>query len=114
MLEIPAPIFPDVPATDPTITPPVAGETYNKWYLTGCSISSREGAAFDIESFWVKGNTTGYSDTRTNNIVRNFTDMPSLVSQLGEDWLTANPDVVAIMPQFLAVLAKIATRQGVL
>ena len=114
MPEIPAPIFPDVPATDPTVVSPVAGETYNKWYLTDCNISSREGSSFDIESFWVKGNATGYSDTRTNNIVRNFTDPTSLVSQLGEEWLTANPDVVAIMPQFLAVLAKIGTRQGVL
>ena len=114
MPEIPSPIFPEIPATDPTVVPPTTGETFNKWYLTGCTISSREGSSYDIESFWLKGNTTGYSDTRTNNIVRNFTDMPSLVSQLGEDWLTANPDVVAIMPQFLAVLAKIATRQEVL
>ena len=114
MPEIPAPVFPDVPATDPTVVPPTTGETFNKWYLTGCNISSREGAAFDIESFWVKGNATAYSSTTTNNIVRNFTDMTSLSAQLGSDWLEANPDVVEIMPKFLAVLAKIATRQGVL
>ena len=114
MPEIPTPIFPEIPATDPTVVPPVAGETFNKWYLTGCNISSREGAAFDIESFWLKGNATEYSKTTTNNIVRNFTDMNSLASQLGGEWLDANPDVVAIMPQFLTVLAKIGTRQGVL
>jgi hypothetical protein len=33
---------------------------------------------------------------------------------LGQDFLDANPDVIAIMPQFLAVLAKIALKQGVL
>ena len=75
---------------------------------------SDDGSNFSSESFWVKGNATELSNIKTNNILRNITSVDSLVEQLGQDWLDANPDVIQIMPQFLAVLAKIASRQGVL
>lgn len=110
----PEPTFPEIPATEPTVVPPVAGATYDQWYLTGTVITSTEAREFNLESFWVKGNTQELSSITTNNVVRNITSIPSLVEQLGQDFLDANPDVVAIMPQFLAVLAKIATKQGVL
>ncbi len=114
MPSIPPPVFPDIPASDPSVTPPTPGEKYDQWYLTGCSINRRDGAVIDLESFWVKGNATGISTITTNNVVRNITSMESMAAQLGGEWLDANPDVVSIMPQFLAVLAKVAGRQGVL
>ena len=110
----PEPTFPQIPATDPTVVPPVAGATYDQWFLSGTTISSQAAATFDLESFWVKGNATELSSITTNNVVRNITSIPSLVEQLGQDFLDANPDIISIMPQFLAVLAKIATKQGVL
>jgi len=111
---IPEPVFPEIPATDPTIVPPVKGATYNQWFLTGTNIACRDGDVYDLESFWVKGNASSLSNITTNNVVRNITSIPSLAEQLGQDFLDANPDIVAIMPQFLAVLAKIALKQGVL
>ena len=110
----PEPTFPQIPATDPTVVPPVAGATYDQWFLSGTTISSQAASTFDLESFWVKGNATELSSITTNNVVRDITSIPSLAEQLGQDFLDANPDIVAIMPQFLAVLAKIATKQGVL
>jgi hypothetical protein len=111
---IPEPVFPEIPATDPTVVPPVEGATYDQWFLSGTTISSQAASTFDLESFWVKGNATELSSITTNNVIRNVTSIPSLAEQLGQDFLDANPDIVAIMPQFLAVLAKIATKQGVL
>jgi hypothetical protein len=111
---IPPPVFPEVPATDPTVVPPVPGATYDQWFLLGCNILSDDGSNFSSESFWVKGNATELSTIRTNNILRNITSVDALVEQLGQEWLDANPDVIEIMPQFLTVLAKIANRQGVL
>ena len=111
---IPEPVFPEIPATDPTVVPPVEGATYDQWFLTGTNIARRDGDVYDLESFWVKGNATALSNISTNNVVRNITNMESLTQQLGQDFLDANPDVIAIMPQFLAVLAKIAHKQGVL
>jgi hypothetical protein len=92
----------------------VPGATYGQWFLLGCNILSDDGSNFSSESFWVKGNATELSTIRTNNILRNITSIDSLVEQLGQEWLDANPDVIEIMPQFLTVLAKIANRQGVL
>ena len=111
---IPEPTFPEIPATDVTVVPPVAGATYDQWFLSGTTISSRAASTFDLESFWVKGNATELCNITTNNVVRNITSIPSLAEQLGQDFLDANPDVIAIMPQFLSVLAKIAKKQGVL
>lgn len=111
---IPEPVFPEIPATDPTVVPPVEGATYDQWFLTGTNIARRDGDVYDLESFWVKGNATALSNIATNNVVRNITNLASLSDQLGADWLNENPDVIAIMPQFLAVLAKIAKQQGVL
>ena len=111
---IPEPVFPLIPATDPTVVPPVEGATYDQWFLTGTSIARRDGDVYDLESFWVKGNATALANITTNNVVRNITNIQSLTQQLGQDFLDANPDVIAIMPQFLAVLAKIAKQQGVL
>jgi hypothetical protein len=111
---IPEPVFPEIPATDPTVVPPVEGATYDQWFLTGTNIARRDGDVYDLESFWVKGNATALSNIATNNVLRAFTDMASLTAQLGAEFLEANPDVVEIMPRFLEVLAKVATRQGVL
>jgi len=111
---IPEPVFPEIPATDPTVVPPVEGATYDQWFLTGTNIARRDGDVYDLESFWVKGNATALSNIATNNVIRNITSIPSLAEQLGQDFLDANPDIVSIMPQFLAVLAKIAFKQGVL
>jgi hypothetical protein len=111
---IPEPVFPEIPATDPTVVPPVPGATFDQWFLLGCNILSDDGSNFSSESFWVKGNATELSTIRTNNILRNITSVDALVEQLGQEWLDANPDVIEIMPQFLTVLAKIANRQGVL
>jgi len=111
---IPEPVFPEVPATDPTVVPPVPGATYDQWFLLGCNILSDDGSNFSSESFWIKGNATELSTIKTNNILRNITSVEALATQLGQEWLDANPDVIEIMPQFLTVLAKIAKRQGVL
>jgi hypothetical protein len=111
---IPEPVFPEIPATEPTVVPPVEGATYDQWFLTGTNISNSNGDEYNLESFWVKGNATELSSITTNNVVRNVTSIESLAEQLGQDFLDANPDIVTIMPQFLAVLAKIALKQGVL
>ena len=111
---VPEPVFPQIPATDPTVVPPVAGATYDQWFLIATNINSVAGTVFNLEAFWAKGNDTDLSDIRTNNCLRDITNLTALAEQLGQDWLDENPDVVAIMPQFLTVLAKIATRQGVL
>jgi hypothetical protein len=111
---IPEPVFPEIPATDPTVVPPVEGATYDQWFLTGTNIARRDGDVYDLESFWVKGNAEKLSNIATNNVVRDITSITSLAEQLGQDFLDANPDIVSIMPQFLAVLAKIALKQGVL
>ena len=110
----PEPTFPSIPASDPVVVPPIPGDTYDEWFLTGCTISSSEAKNFNLESFWVMGNSENLSSHTTNNVVRNITSIPSLAEQLGQDFLDANPDVIAIMPQFLAVLAKIAKQQKVL
>jgi hypothetical protein len=111
---IPEPVFPEIPATDPTVVPPVEGATYDQWFLTGNRITWNSGQIYDLESFWAKGNSTALSGETTNNVVRNFVNLESLAQQLGQDFLDANPDVVEIMPHFLTVLAKIAKQQGVL
>ena len=108
------PVFPEIPATDPTVIPPTPGSIYDQWFLTGCNITSQEGTIFNQESFWIKGNTTELSSITTNNILRNITSIESLTEQLGQEFLDQNPDVITIMPQFLEVLAKIAKQQGVL
>lgn len=111
---IPGPVFPEVPTSSPTVIPPKAGETYNIWAFNSCQISHRDGSHFDLEVFWDEANATGLSGKRTNFIVRNVTDAQSLVDQLGEDWLIANPDVMAVMPTLLAVFAKVGKKLGVL
>ncbi len=111
---IPAPVFPEVPTSSPTVIPPKPGETYDRWAFAGCQIPEREDGVFDLEAFWREANTAGYSGKRTNFIVRNVTDAQALIDQLGEEWLTENPDVVAIMPQLLGVFAKVGKRLGVL
>ena len=111
---IPGPVFPEVPTSSPTVIPPKAGETYDRWAFNSSQISHRDGSQYDLETFWDEANATGYSGKRTNFIVRNVTDPQSLVDQLGEDWLVANPDVMAVMPTLLAVFAKVGKKLGVL
>jgi len=111
---IPGPVFPEVPTSSPTVIPPKPGETYDRWAFAGCQISHRDGSQYDLEVFWDEANSTGYSGKRTNFIVRNVTNPQALVDQLGEDWLLANPDVMAVMPTLLAVFAKVGKRLGVL
>ena len=114
LASVPDPVFPEIPASNPTVVPPVEGATYDQWFLSAANISSQEASTFNLECFWVKGNATALSPITTNNVVLNITNVDSLAAQLGQDFLDANPDIVAIMPQFLTVLAKIATKQGVL
>jgi hypothetical protein len=112
--DVPAPVFPEIPATKPTVVPPASGATFDQWFFTGTRISWMGGQAYDLESFWAKGNAVALNGETTNNIVRDFVNLESLKQQLGQDFLDANPDVLEIMPHFLQVMAKIAKRQGVL
>lgn len=112
--DVPEPVFPEIPASAPTITPPVPGEVFDQWFCGPVLIRSNQDATYDLEVVWLKGNATKLSGEQTNNILKNITSVPALAEQLGQDFLDANPEIISIMPQFLAVLAKIATRQGVL
>lgn len=113
-VSIPEPVFPEIPASNPTVNPPIPEEVFNQWFCGPVVIRSNPDSSYDLEVVWLKGNATKLNGEQTNNILRNITSMPALVEQLGQEWLDENPDVVAIMPQFLGVLAKIAQRQGVL
>ena len=113
-VSIPDPVFPEIPASNPTVNPPIPEEVFNQWFCGPVVIRSNPDSSYDLEVVWLKGNAQKLNGEQTNNILRNITSMPALVEQLGQEWLDENPDVVAIMPQFLGVLARIASRQGVL
>ena len=109
-----APTFPKIPASQPDVVPPKQQVTYDEWFCTALQVRRVGVNTYDLEAFWTLGNKDSLSEKSTNNIVRNVIDPASLEAQLGKDFLDANPEVLALMPQLLGVLAKIAHQQGVL
>jgi len=101
----PVPEFPPIPATNPTTTPATPVEVYDQWFLAGLTINHRDGDVYDLETFWDQGNATKLSGVRTNYIIRNL---------LSQESLYANPEIAAIAPQFMAALAAVGKRLGVL
>ena len=108
------PVFGKIPASQPVVIPPAPGTSFDQWFATNIRIDHVGVNQYNMEVFWALGNDTALSDTKTNNILRDIIHPESLEAQLGKDFLDANPEVINMMPQFLALLAKIAHAQGVL
>ena len=101
----PVPVFPAIPATNPSTSAPVPAEVFDQWFLAGLTIQHRDGTVYDLETFWDQGNETKLSGVRTNYIIRDLLSQKSLFDF---------PEIAAIAPQFMAALAAIGKRLGVL
>ena len=105
MADVPVPDFPPIPATDPTITPAVPSQTFDQWFLTSVNIAQQSEGKYDLNTYWIEGNTTALGTVTANYIVRDL---------LGQEALIANPEISEIAPEFVAALAAIGKRLGVL
>ena len=105
MPDVPAPEFPPIPATNPTVTPAVPAATYDQWFMTSVSIADQGGGKYDLNAYWVEGNATALGKVTTNYIIRDL---------LSQESLYANPEIAAIAPQFMVALAAAGKRLGVL
>lgn len=105
---IPDPVFPPIPASDPVVIPAVPETRFDTWFPGPIVIRfNSNNSTYDLEAIWLLGNEKELSGKQTNYVLRDITNTSSLASQLSQEWLDANPDVVSIMPQFLGVLVKI-------
>ena len=105
MAEVPVPEFPPIPATNPTVTPAVPSQTFDQWFMTSVSIAQQTGDKYDLNAYWIEGNATALGTVTTNYIIRDLLSQESLI---------ANPEIAQIAPQFMAALAAVGKRLGVL
>ena len=99
------PAFPPISATTPSTSAPVAAEVYDQWFLAGLTMQHRDGDVYDLETFWDQGNAIKLSGKRTNYIIRDL---------LSQESLYANPEIATIALPFMAALAAVGKRLGVL
>jgi hypothetical protein len=105
--DVPDPVFPPIPASDPVVIPAIPQQDYDQWFPGPIVIRSNADATYDLETIWLLGNAEKLSGQQTNYVLKNITSVSSLAEQLSQEWLDANPEVVTIMPQFLQILVLI-------
>ena len=101
----PVPVFPAIPATTPSTSAPVPAEVFDQWFLAVLTLNHRDGTVYDLETHWDEGNEIKLSGKRTNYLIRDLLSQRSLFDF---------PEIAAIAPQFMAALAAIGKRLGVL
>lgn len=92
----------------PVVTETVESKTYNTWFLTDFNLYAKPDRTFNAKVSWRLGklNEDGSSELSSK------TGFCLLENLLGEQTLTENPEIAAIVEGFLGALAAVSLRKG--
>jgi len=95
-------------SADPVVTETVASKTYDTWFLTDFNLYAKPDRTFNAKVSWKLGklNEDGSSE------LSNKTGFCMLEDLLSETTLTENPEVAAVLGQFLSALEAVSKRKG--
>jgi hypothetical protein len=95
-------------STTPVTTETVASKTYDTWFLTDFSLYAKPDRTFNAKVSWKLGklNEDGSSE------LSNKTGFCMLEDLLSEQTLTENPEIAAVVENFLGALAAVSLRKG--
>ena len=104
---MPVQITPIVSAT-PVIVEAVAPKTYDSWFLKNFQLYSTPQRTFNAKVLWSLGklNVDGTSELSAT------TGFCFLENILADTILAENPEIAAVLPQFLAALEAVSRRKN--
>lgn len=104
---MPVQITPIVSAT-PVVVEAVTAKTYDTWFLKDFQLYSTPQRTFNAKVLWSLGkiNDDGSADLSTK------TGFCFLENILADTVLAENPEIAAILPQFLAALEAVSRRKN--
>jgi hypothetical protein len=100
--------IPVVQSTTPLTTEPVVAKVYDTWFLEDFHLYANADRTFNAKVLWRLGrvNADGTSELSSQ---KGFTVIEDLLSEAA---LTENPEIAAVVPQFLSALEAVSRRKG--
>lgn len=95
-------------SAEPVVTETIASKTFDTWFLTDFSLYAKPDRTFNAKVSWKLGkmNEDGTSE------LSNKTGFCLLENLLDTDNLMENPEIAAVLQQFLSALEAVSRRKG--
>ena len=100
--------IPLVQSSTPLTTEPVVAKVFDTWFLEDFHLYANADRTFNAKVLWRLGriNADGSSELSSQ---KGFTVLEDVLS---DQSLTENPEIAAVVPQFLSALEAVSRRKG--